>query len=101
MNNESISLSEARKIAEKNASKDCGQSLIEAEQILKNQYLEAENCWMFFGNEKTKTASENNLGIKWAHVVSKNGDYSMVQDFSDDPSKLHAYLKTMSNYFKK
>ena len=96
-----ISLSQARLIAEKNALADLDGFTGSASQVLANEYLEAEHCWMFFKDKKIDVPSDDTLGIKWAYVVSKKGTYSMVQDFSDDQQKLHAYLQTMSDYFKK
>jgi hypothetical protein len=95
-----ISLAQAKEVAEKNAFVETDRSFVDTKKILKEDYLEGEYCWMFFENDKEEFWSENNLGIRWAHVVSKTGEYSMVEDFSGDSLKLHAYLKTMSDYFK-
>lgn len=96
-----ISLPQAKAIAEQHAFSDLAEFAETPSQVLKTEYLEGECCWMFFRNEQLDVPSEATLGMKWAYVVSKKGTYSMVQDFSDDQQKLHAYLQTMSDYFKK
>ena len=63
--------------------------------------LEAENCWMFFLHKDVCIPPESRLGLRWAFVVSKQGSTAMVQDLSDDAEKVHAYVNTMSEYFKR
>ena len=96
-----ISLSQARVIAEKHARADLDGFISSSSQVLKNEYLEAEHCWMFFKSEEICVPKDATLGIKWAYVVSKKGTYSMVQDFSDDQQRLQTYLQTMSDHFQK
>lgn len=96
-----ISLEEARKIAEINASKELRGFFCDEVKILKNEYSEGECCWMFLKSDDIYISPEMTLGIKWAYVVSKKGTYSMVHDFSDDPEVLNDYLKKMSEYFKR
>lgn len=96
-----ISVTQALNIAEGHAFSDLKEFVGSSMHVLKSEYLEAENCWMFFRSEKINVPIDATLGIKWAYVVSKKGTYSMVQDFSDDLPRLHAYLQTMSDYFQK
>jgi hypothetical protein len=95
-----ISVNQALNIAERHAFSDLEEFVGSSMRVLKSEYLEAENCWMFFRNEKINVPIDATLGIKWAYVVSKKGTYSMVQDFPDDLPRLHAYLQTMSDYFQ-
>lgn len=97
----SVSFSQAKAIAEQHAFADLEGFTTNPSQVLKKEYLEAEYCWMFFKSDEIDVPLEATLGMKWAYVVSKKGTYSMVQDFSDDNQRLHAYLQTMSDYFKK
>jgi hypothetical protein len=95
-----ISLAQAITIAERGAFSDIKELATSSGQVLKSEYLEAENCWMFFISAKINVPIDATLGIKWAYVVSKKGTFSMVQDFSDDSPRLHAYLQTMSDHFQ-
>lgn len=95
-----ISLFQARKIADQQARSDLEGYTGSFSEVLENEYLEAEHCWMFFRSREIDVPLDATLGIKWAHVVSKYGTYSMVQDFSEDPQRLQAYLQGMSDHFK-
>ncbi len=95
-----ISLLQARAIAEQHAFADLKEFAGSFSQVLKDDYLESEHCWMFFRKEEINVPSDATLGIKWAYVVSKKGTYSMVQDFSDDQQKLQAYINSMSDHFQ-
>jgi hypothetical protein len=96
-----ISVTQALNIAEGHAFSDLEEFVGSSMHVLKSEYLEAENCWMFFRSEEINVPIDATLGIKWAYVVSKKGTYSMVQDFSDDLPRLYAYLQTMSDYFQR
>ncbi len=98
---EYISLAQAKSIAEQHAYSDLKEFVGTPSDVLKDEYLEGECCWMFFRSDKINVPLDVTLGLKWAHVVSKKGTYSMVQDFSDNQQKLYDYLQTMSDYFKK
>ncbi len=95
-----ISLSQARSQAEQHALAELGEFAYAPNGVLRKDYLEAEHCWMFFLNGEYELPIDATLGIKWAHVISKKGTYSMVQDFSGDADRLKAYLQTMSDYFR-
>ena len=94
-----ISQSQARALAEQHARAGLGPFAYAATRVLCDDYLEAEYCWMYFMRDGYVLPADATLGTKWAHVVSKQGMYAMVQDFSDDADKLKAYLQTMSEYF--
>jgi hypothetical protein len=71
--------------------------------VLRDEYLEAEHCWMFFRNPDIKfpdLASGDGFLPSWAYCWSKHGEGRAVADFSDDPAKCRAYLQKMSDYFK-
>ena len=95
-----ISQSQARALAEQHARAALGEFAYAAGAVLREGYLEAEHCWMFFMSEAYERPIDATLETKWAHVISKQGTYAMVQDFSGDAEKLKAYLQTMSDYFR-
>jgi hypothetical protein len=95
-----ISLAEAKVIAEQGAFPSLKHFGAKEFHALEGKPLEAEHCWMFFQNRDLNVPLSATLGVKWAHVVSKKGTYSMVQDFSEDPKRLQEYLQQMSDYFK-
>jgi hypothetical protein len=71
--------------------------------VLRDDYLEAENCWMFFRNKEIKlpdSRSVDGLLPTWAYCWSKCGEGRLVYDFSDDPQRCRAYLQELSDYFK-
>jgi len=96
-----IDLEDARAIAERNAFTELEPFSAGKPHVLADGQLEAEACWMFFKSEEILVPPEATLGIKWAYVVSKRGAFSMVQDFSDNPVRLRAYLEELSEYFKR
>jgi hypothetical protein len=85
-----ISLTQAITIAERGAFSHIEELATSSGQVLNSEYLEAENCWMFFISEKINVPIDATLGKKWAYVVSKKGTFSTVQDFSDDSPRLPA-----------
>lgn len=95
-----ISLSQAWVIAEQHARADLDRFVGSSSQVLNMEYLEADHCWMFFRTDEINVPLEATLGVKWAYVVSKNGIFSMVQDFSNDHQRLQKYLQTLSDHFK-
>lgn len=96
-----ISQSQARALAEQHGRAALGEFAYAATRVLRDDYLEAEHCWMYFISDACVLPADAALGTKWAHVVSKRGTYAMVQDFSGDADRLKAYLQTMSEYFFK
>ncbi len=102
MNTNHINFEEAKAIATKQALLELGPFMHgHSSEVLWGHYLEAEYCWMFFRNPEIQIPKGALLGIEWAYVVSKKGAFSLVQDFSYNAEKLHAYLKSMSDYFKR
>ena len=95
-----ISLKEAMKIAEIAARRNLSCFLTsDHQQVLRSDFLEAENCWMFFRSSEIALPSEGELRGGWAYAVSKTGQIREVPDFSDDEKKLSEYLNKMSDYF--
>jgi hypothetical protein len=95
-----ISQSQARALAEEHSRAELGEfAWISGPRVLRDDYLEAAHCWMYFVSDCVLLPVDQAGGMRWAHVVSKTGQYAMVQDFSDDPDRLQAYLQTMSDYF--
>jgi hypothetical protein len=96
-----ISQSQARSLAEQHSRAALGEfAYITSPRVLRDDYLEAEHCWMYFMNDSYLLPVDLAPDTKWAHVVSKAGQYAMVQDFSGDADRLQAYLQSMSDYFR-
>lgn len=94
-----ISVSQAREIATQLASYHLAELLSDGSvKLLRDKYLEAENCWMFFINEEIVIPPKYTLS-HFSYCVSKKGNSRSVPDFSDDPIQLQKYLKDMSDYF--
>jgi hypothetical protein len=101
MKPESISLEEARKIAE-----EIAQSYLagffpstSVPNFLDERYLEADNCWMFFIRKDLRFPEEATLAASAAFTVSRHGVLRTVPDFSSEPERLHSYLVMLSNHF--
>ncbi|MCO4857171.1 hypothetical protein MKD49_11840 [Herbaspirillum sp. WGmk3] len=98
--NSAITFDQARKIATDLALSHL--SVYRKDQtipLLEDRHLEAEHCWMFFRNPAITISHEGSLA-DWAYCISKRGTARSVADFSENPVQLHAYLKTMSDYFE-
>lgn len=94
-----ISQSQARALAEQHGRAGLGEFGYASAKVLRDDFLEAEHCWMFFTSDASLRPADAAPETKLAHVVSKRGSYVMVQDFSDDMHKLAATLRAMSDYF--
>lgn len=94
-----ISQSQARALAEQHSRVGLGAFAYAAARVLRDDYLEAEHCWMYFMSDAYVQPADAAPGMKYAHVVSKNGKYARVQDVSDDPAKLLAALQAISQRF--
>jgi hypothetical protein len=66
--------------------------------VLRDFYLEAENCWMFFRNKAIIFPEHLGFSASFAYVVSKKGTCNYIADFSDEPEKLYAYLQKFVHY---
>ncbi len=95
-----ISVSQARALAEQHARAELGEFAYAAGGVLKEAYLEAEHCWMFFMSEAVDRPADAEPASKRAHVVSRQGSYAAVKDCSDNPQELEACLAKMSDYFR-
>jgi hypothetical protein len=99
-----ITFAEARAQAENTARRRLKNFMSDPNMpALRDEYLEAEHCWMFFRNLDIKLpdpASVDGLLPSDAYCWSKHGEGRLVADFSDDPAKCRAYLQKMSDYFK-
>lgn len=96
-----ISYSEARNIAEAEAHSLLAGYLSEQSkiEILSENYLKADHCWMFFRRKDLIFPPEASFAASAAYVVSKRGTLRTVADLSFDSGKLHAYLQSISQYF--
>ena len=95
-----ISQSQARALAEQHSRAELGDFAWVASRVLRDDYLEAEHCWMFFMSDAVVLPIDAAVDGKWAHVISKKGKYAMVRDYSSDADKLQGYLQTVSEYFR-
>jgi hypothetical protein len=95
-----ISVSEAWEIAEKAALSNLQQFLTKpGEKLLREDFLESENCWFFFRNPDVYVPPEMSLSGDCAYAVSRRGQVRDIADFSGEPERLADYLKVMSDYF--
>lgn len=95
-----ITLGRAREIASDVAAYNLAGFLADKTiSLLQEEYLEAENCWMFFRNKAIVLPPEGALS-DFAYCVSKKGAARSVLDFSENSVRLHEYLESMSNHFK-
>ena len=95
-----ITLRQAKKIAIDIAVYDTVNDVTDTSMpLLQEEYLEAENCWMFFRNRLIVIAPERALS-DCAYCVSKRGNGRSIPDYSNDPVRLVEYLHIMSNHFK-
>jgi hypothetical protein len=99
-----ITFDQARKEAENEARRSLRNFMSDPDMpALRDEYLEAEHCWMFFRNPDIKfpdRASGDGMLPDGAYCWSKHGEGRVVADFSDDPAKCRAFLQKMSDYFK-
>lgn len=99
---QTISFIEAKKLAEEAARINLSIFLSDPSiDLLRDEYLETEYCWMFFRNQGIIVPPEGSLRGDWAYAVSKRGQIRQIADLSDDPIKLNAYLIKMSDYFNR
>lgn len=96
-----ITLNQARQMAEDAVMRDRSQyKSPEVQKALEDEFLEAENCWIFFRNKKIVVLPENWFTKAYvAFAVSKRGSFSQVTAFDEDREQLLSYLQTMSEYF--
>lgn len=95
-----IDINQAKKIASEKAEPLLKKFIVNNNiPLLQDYFIEGDECWMFFMNKAITIPEEYSLN-KGAYVVSKKGAFRHIADFSDEPEKLQAYLKTMSKYFK-
>ena len=95
-----ISQYQARALAEQHSRAELGAFAYAAARVLRDDYLEAEHCWMYFMSDAYVQPDDAAPVIKHAHVVSKKGTYLKVRDDSDDAAKLQASLQAISRYFQ-
>jgi hypothetical protein len=100
--NKEVSFCDAKNLAElsalgnlKNFLKD------EKTSLLREDYLEAEHCWVFFRNKEIIVPPESSLGGDCAYAVSKAGEVRQIADLSSDNEQSLAYLQKMSDYFNR
>jgi len=90
------------------SAKNVGESLARAElqcvlahvpcEVLSNQYLEAEGCWIFFLNEQIPLPSKIQGKLLWtAYAVAKFGELeASVYDFRPNMEQMQDYLEMWS-----
>ena len=94
-----ISQSQARALAEQHCRAALGQYAYATASLLREHYLEAQHCWMYFLSDAVLQPADAAPATRWAHVVSKHGDYRMVHDCSHDAQQLAACLQAASDHF--
>lgn len=96
---QNITLERARKIATDIAIYDMASDVKNKSiPLLQEEYLEAENCWIFFRNRSILIAPERSIS-DCAYCVSKKGTGRSIPDYSNNSVRLSEYLKIMSDYF--
>jgi hypothetical protein len=99
-----ITFEQARKKAEESARRAQAYFMTDADMpALREEHLEAENCWMFFRNKDIKLPDPSTIdGLlpDGAYCISKRGEGRIVPDFSDRPKECRDYLERISDYFK-
>ncbi len=95
-----ISQSQARALAEQHSRAELGQFAYVAARVLRDDYLEAEFCWMYFMSDAYVQPDDAAPAPRYAHVVSKQGTYARVPDVSGDGNKLWASLQALSRHFQ-
>jgi hypothetical protein len=94
-----ISQSQARALAEQHCRAALGQYAYATASLLREHYLEAQHCWMYFLSDAVVQPADAAPVGRWAHVVSKHGAYAKVHDCSADPQQLAACLQAASDHF--
>jgi hypothetical protein len=98
-----ISFEQAQKIAENAVRSDISPVRLQGlNNLLEEDYLEAECCWIFLRSKKIVIPPEDCILMAYGgYAVSKKGECSLITHFDYSPEKLNAYLKVMSDYYKK
>lgn len=95
-----ISVIEARSLAEEAALANLRTFLKEPqENVLRDEFVEGENCWFFFRNPSISVPPDKALKGDWAYAVSRRGQVREIADMSGEPERLTDYLKVMSDFF--
>ena len=94
-----ITQSQARALAEQHCRAALGHYAYAAGPLLREHYLEAPHCWMYFLSDAVVQPADTAPAGRRAHVVSKHGAYAMVHDYSADPQQLAACLQAASDHF--
>jgi hypothetical protein len=101
MKSELLSVDQARALAEAEAERELSTFANgEVSNYLRDEFLEADNCWMFFRNLDVDVP-QSVITPHFAYAVSKHGEMRLVPDLSSDRSRVLEYVKTMSAYFSR
>ncbi|MFS8113371.1 hypothetical protein QD460_16730 [Rhizobium jaguaris] len=98
-----ITLREAREIAISEAKGIIGEFLPKSGigSILEDEYVENEDCWIFFRNRQTNIPVPNRTIVAhWAFAVSRSGEYLTVPDNYGDAKAIAVQLRRLSAYYK-
>jgi len=96
---ENITVEDARKIADAAASQELNRYVNNSDKpLLRPDFCEGENCWIFFKNPDINIADGDILAAS-AYCVSRTGKCRLVVDFYNEPHKLADYIQKMSDYF--
>jgi len=96
-----ITLAQARQMAEDAVMREKDQyENPDVQKALEDEFLEAENCWIFLRNRKINVLPERWFTKSYgAFAISKRGTFSQITAFEENQAQLLAYLQTMSEYF--
>ena len=94
-----ISIAEAKTIAERAAMSDVKRFMKDDLSPLMDYFATGGNCWFFFRRRDILIPIQLGLLPASCYAVSIWGDLRYIADFYDDKEKLEEYLKTMSNFF--
>ena len=97
-----ITFKEAKAIAEEDARKNLYEFREDISQaFLREEFLEAECCWIFFRNKEITGPPERALTWDCAYAVSKKGNCYTIADRSDEPEELNKYISHFSSHLKR
>ena len=96
-----LSLEDARKIAEAAAEENIGRWRASPQDtLLRVEYHEGGSCWFFFRNPLIEIPPGARIGGECAYAISKlTGEVRFTADFSDEPQRIEEYARTMSDFF--
>lgn len=71
-------------------------------KALEDDFLEGDNCWIFFRNKEIVVRQENWFLRDYnAFAIGKKGGFSQISTVNLNERDLNSYLKSMSDYFRR